>query len=201
MLTFDLYFWRSRGVLCDCTLTCGPSCPLFLFLWALPSVLELGFEESLVLICFDSAPPRCVCWCCCWSSWMLERIRELIWIRSSLAKKWWYLACISLPNWFTVWPRAHQCGAGVGVNIGSSSSLSWHCCQKECSSNYTPKESAKLAKCFLHLFITASLAWELFLQLTLFFLPKIISEHICKVSEEKPSLRSFKQGQQKSVVV
>lgn len=51
-------------------------------------------------------------------------------------KKWLYSACISLPNWFTVWPckrlygHIRQCGAGVEVNIGSSSSLSWRFCQR-----------------------------------------------------------------------
>lgn len=99
---------------------------------------------------FASAPPLCVCWYCCWSSCMLKRIEELIWIISSLAKKCLYLACISLPDWFTVWSHKwlyghiRQCGAGVEVNIGSSSFLSWCCCQKECSSDYTPKSLLNL---------------------------------------------------------
>lgn len=90
-----------------------------------------------------------VCWYCRWSSYMLKQIKELTWIISSLAKKM-YLACISLPSWFTVWPRKRlyghiqQCGAGVEVNIGSCSFLSWCCCQKECLSNCTPKSLLNL---------------------------------------------------------
>lgn len=90
----------------------------------------------------------------------------------------------------------------MGVNTGSSSSFGWHCCQKECSSHCTLKSLLNLLNVFYTCLLQLPLPENSSSSLPCSFCQKsslniYIYIYICKASKEKPSLRSFKQGQQK----